>query len=56
MLTKEFISKIRSRLAKDLERLDKELKNVAVEDPKKPVHFVATYDETGSDSEDDNSV
>jgi len=56
MLSKEFIAQTRIRLLEDKKRLERDLENLATKDPKKPGQYVASYDESGSDSEDDNSM
>ena len=56
MLSQAFIDDAKAKLEKEKVRLQGELKGLATEDPKKPGHFIASYDETGSDSEDDNSI
>ena len=56
MLSKEFIDKQRTRLEEDKKRLERDLENMATKDPKKPGAYVPAYDESGSDSEDDNSM
>jgi len=56
MLSKAFIEEAKAKLQVEKTRLEAEMKDLATEDPKKPGHFVAAYDESGSDSEDDNSI
>ena len=55
MLSPDQISIIRSRLETDKKRLERDLENLATKDPKKTGGFVPAYDDSGSDSEDDNS-
>lgn len=55
MMSQSFIEDIKTRLHKEKERLERDLQNLAIEDPKAPGKFHAAYDESGSDSEDDNS-
>ena len=50
MLSQAFIDDAKAKLEKEKVRLENELKGLATEDPKKPGHFIASYDESGSDS------
>lgn len=44
------------QLEAELTRLLTDLKNLATEDPQNPGHFIASYEESGGNSEDDNSA
>lgn len=47
---------MKERLLEEKKRLEQDLGDVAKKDPKNPVHFQTVFPESGSDSEDDNSV
>ena len=56
MMTKLFLKQTRVQLEEDKKRLERELSEVAIKDPKKSGGYVVSYEESGGDSEDDNSV
>lgn len=47
---------MKTRLEEEKKHLEQELESIATKDPKKPGHFMASYEESGGDSEDDNSA
>ncbi len=55
MYTQDFLAAMKARLLKDKERLEHDLADVAVKDPKQPGHYIAEYPESKGDSEDDNA-
>ncbi len=56
VMTKEFLEKMKDRLLAEKVELERDLADFAKRDPKKPGHFQVQIEETGGDSEDDNSI
>jgi RNA polymerase-binding protein DksA len=55
-MTSEQLVHFKTRLLEEKARLEQELQDFGKEDPRNPGHFEATYQESGSTSEDDNAL
>ncbi len=55
-MTPEFVEKMKKRLEDEKARLERDLGDIARQDPKNPGHYETKYPESSSNSDDDNAL